>query len=376
MSFHVDAAHSPPSPAVEQHESMQGGEMDALTRLMQQSLQGFDETVKMCSLKKVSVPKFGSLWRFPSDHLPIGCTVNGKNIVSWNVMNTKYMSWVTERDSQGLNGSLITELNRPIEGKPGFTQRDFAILEDILSMLQSLKTPKHILALQEVSGPLIQELASALPENYQIILPSGNLEEGQYLAPDQNIIIIDTAVFEYVPALSRPLCYGVFSGDMGTRHVMDVILKVHGEDETFRIVNAHIPGDPSLPSRGEFADHVVNPKLAGEGLNEARKHCVTVALGDMNFDEVNMEKAFDIAEVGHDEPLFIRVSPYRTNVGANFDVEGDPLCAKAVDHFFVSRSVNDSRNTIRGMGYKDIYPLQCQTNRLELILNLFKRYTR
>lgn len=377
MAIHYDNAQAAASAIVDQLENVRGEEgVDPLARLVQQSLAGFDDTAKMCSLKKVTVPKFGAEWRFPSDHLPIGCIVNGKNIVSWNVMNDKYMEWVTEKDSQGLNGSLITELDKPVIGKPGFTQRDLVVLEDILLMLQIPGSPKHVLALQEVSEPLILELVVALPENYQIILQSGPFVDRSQCILDQNIAIIDTDAFEYIPDLSRPQYSGVFSGDQSSRHIMDIIFEAKDTKEKFRIVNAHVPGDPSIPSRDEFARHVTHPDLGSEDLNEVRKHCITVALGDMNFDEIKMQRAFDIAGAGHEDPLFVRVSPYRTNVGGNFDVEGDELCAKAIDHFFVSTSVDGTPTQVGGMSYKDVYPLRCQVNHLELILNLFKRHTR
>jgi hypothetical protein len=59
------------------------------------------------AIRKLYVGELHEKWRFPSDHLPVGIEVNGVRILSWNVLNNAYIEWVTEKDSQGLNGSLI-----------------------------------------------------------------------------------------------------------------------------------------------------------------------------------------------------------------------------------------------------------------------------
>ncbi|MDN3505413.1 MAG: hypothetical protein P0S95_07550 [Rhabdochlamydiaceae bacterium] len=76
------------------------------------------------AIKNVFVGKMGKNWQFPSDHLPIGVDIDGEfKVISWNVMNNCYMPWVKQKDSQGLKGSMLTELD-VIVNQEGLTKRD------------------------------------------------------------------------------------------------------------------------------------------------------------------------------------------------------------------------------------------------------------
>ena len=54
----------------------------------------------------------GYLWTFPTDHLPVGALVEvgreNLEVATLNCLDDKHLHWVTEKNSQGLNGSIIT----------------------------------------------------------------------------------------------------------------------------------------------------------------------------------------------------------------------------------------------------------------------------
>ena len=54
----------------------------------------------------------GALWTFPSDHLPVGTLIDvgGQKleVATLNCLDDRHLHWVTEKDSQGLKGSVIT----------------------------------------------------------------------------------------------------------------------------------------------------------------------------------------------------------------------------------------------------------------------------
>ena len=68
----------------------------------------------------VEVGKLQKKWQFPSDHLPIGMTVKGVHIASWNVLNTAFFRWI-EKNSQGLKDSMLKEENYPVKDPPHST---------------------------------------------------------------------------------------------------------------------------------------------------------------------------------------------------------------------------------------------------------------
>jgi hypothetical protein len=88
------------------------------------------------------------------------------------------------------------------------------------------------------------------------------------------------------------------------------------EGRDFRIINAHIPGDPSLPCREEFASYVHRQHQNGS---------VTIAVGDNNFDREEMIEAY--RKAGFSD--FSLHTPWKTNI--------DPMTkqSKGIDHLFV-----------------------------------------
>lgn len=253
------------------------------------------------AIKKFHVGELHEKWQFPSDHLPVGVEVDGVRIISWNVLNNAYIEWVTDKDSQGLNGSMISDLNKPVGN--GLTLRDLLVAD----MVESMMSKGHVVALQECSNPFIELLQQRLPANWEMVK---SFDSPQV---DQAIILYDsvklsycqdrseTATSAYESFPSRPLQNAFFSNNKGT---------------DLRIINAHIPGDPLKPGREEFANYVHK---------QHQNDSVTVALGDNNFERDEMIDAY--RKAGFSE--FSVHSPWKTNI--------DPYSkqSKGIDHFFI-----------------------------------------
>ncbi len=247
------------------------------------------------------VGELQELWQFPSDHLPIALSFEGFNIASWNVLDAEYMSWVTEKNSQGLSRSMIADEHIYL-GDSGLTVRDKHIADLVLQMLSHQTHPRHILALQECSKPFLDELRLRLPAHFELISAHGDA------------FIVDRDYFEILEAKQVS---GVFT-DQPKRTFQDLLLRRLDTQEPLRLVNIHLPGDPLKPSRQEFARYISNmfdPSMA------------TLVMGDMNFNELEMEDAMQ--EAFNNLSPFTLYSPHCTNISPNVFI------SQAIDHFFV-----------------------------------------
>src|SRR5579871_3741059 len=186
-------------------------------------------------------------WQFPSDHLPIGMTIDGHHIASWNVLNSVYMDWVF-KNSQGLSRSQLADEHIYLEGSD-LTFRDMHVIECIKSMLTHPTHPRSVISLQECSTAFIRELRMQLPEEYGVIQSSTDSLK------DQNIVIYDTRVLAYDPNRSG-IAEGIFSKDKRT--IMNLCFTRKDTQETWRIANTHLPGEPGNPAPAEFAAYVAS----------------------------------------------------------------------------------------------------------------------
>lgn len=238
-------------------------------------------------------------WQFPSDHLPIGMTLGDTNIASWNVLDADYMSWVTEKDSQGLKRSMIVDEHVYIEGT-NLTIRDKHVVDMVLGMIAHETHPRSILALQECNNQFLEELSKRLPENFAVISHHGEA------------LLVDTTRYDIT---SIKEVKDVFS-QTPERGFQDIILTRKDNGENLRVFNVHLPGDPLHPARYEFTQYMsatFDPSMA------------TIAMGDMNFNELEMADAMLTAFANSD--TFNLYTAYCTNISPFvFD-------SKAIDHF-------------------------------------------
>lgn len=270
------------------------------------------------AIKRVVVGELHEKWKFPSDHLPVGIEVDGVKIISWNVLNNAYMEWVTTKDSQGLNGSMISDLDKVVQPN-GLTQRDLVVVDMVASMMSS----GHVIALQECGAPFLEALQQKLPSHWQMVK---SFETPQI---DQDVILFDKSRLTYradqsgvtkdsYPSVpNRPIQNALFS-------------RIGGEcNRDLRVINAHIPGDPTLPAREEFAKHVHDIHIHDiHNQTTGKLKPIIVAGGDNNFERNEMIPAFE--KMGFLD--FSLHAPWKTNV----DPYGDyGKYSKAIDLLLV-----------------------------------------
>lgn len=233
-------------------------------------------------------------WQFPSDHIPIGMTVEGLNIASWNVLNSAYvLRWM---EKQGLSNSLIMKEHVPVNGT-SLTLRDQHAIDCLLEMTSHPTHPRSLFALQECSIAFLNELEMKLPPHFKVV------RESTETPKDQNAVIYDTRTYTLK---NQKTVIDVFSE---RRPFQDLLFERSGKP--VRIINAHLPGNPPGPARQEFASYLAQVEQDG----------ITLAMGDMNFNELEMRTALK------DCPEYQLISPYCTNI--------DPYSknSKAIDHF-------------------------------------------
>ena len=240
-------------------------------------------------------------WQFPSDHLPIGMTFDAIHVISWNVLNAKYMKWIFEKNSQGLSRSLIADEHVYI-GDSKLTIRDRHTVQLVLQMITHSAYPRSILSMQECSKAYIEELRLRLPDRFEII------------SHNERVFLYDRTLFAVVSAKGVSKIFA----SKPSETVQDITLNRLVRGQRLRFINAHLPGDPSKPAPLEFARYLANtfdPSLT------------TLCMGDMNFNEVEMSDAMDCA-FGGNSPFSLH-SPYCTNISpATFR-------SKAIDHFLL-----------------------------------------
>ncbi len=234
-------------------------------------------------------------------------SLDGLNLASWNVMNSEYFDWITT-DDQGLARSLIAQEHIFI-GDSKLTVRDMHNIDLILEMLSHPTHARSVLALQECSTPFLEELQKRLPEPMQIVLDSDRLKR------DQNVVLYDTRILQLREQKSVT---GVFS-EQPERPFQDLLFDRLDTNEPLRILNGHLPGNPEGFARDEFADYLAKTESAD---------IATIAMGDMNFNELEMEDALRKAYPGK-APSYTVFSPYCTNIGPYVCI------SKAIDHFLV-----------------------------------------
>jgi len=92
------------------------------------------------------------------------------HIASWNVLGSDYIDWVTEKDSHGLKGSMISDEHVFI-GDSKLTLRDKHVVDLVLQMLSHPTHPRAVLSLQECNAPFLEEVLSGLTKTVSLLEP-------------------------------------------------------------------------------------------------------------------------------------------------------------------------------------------------------------
>ncbi len=277
------------------------------------------------------VGELGSNWTFSSDHLPVGTKVFGKddsffNVVSWNVLNKAYISWV-EKDSQGLKDSAIMDMHK-VKSKQftNLTFREEVVISQVIEMIQNKDTPKDVICLQECgldfAVSLKQELKKTCPDIAVLVHPTKGYET------DQNITLYNTQVFDYVS--TKTTFQDFMQSNSGkTRPLFSALLKHKGDGRLYRFYNVHLPGDPTRDAPSELVEAVKRYDNEDE---------IVFVLGDMNFSKEAFDKAFlNVYERGHHFRLIS--SNYSTNISPK-SFGRDQLKTKCIDLIYLKSPKN------------------------------------
>jgi hypothetical protein len=299
-------------------------------------------------------------WRFPSDHLPVGCVLLGAEtplrVVSWNILNSKFN--VENLVGQGMDGSLPHQLYHRTEdctsmGPPRLlTRRDALVLLTLERFLRP-DSPQHaeVVALQECAPEVLQALRPLLKRwGYREAKPPKAKHS------DDSVVLYDTAQLVLVGSSYDT---DVFSDSRKgflvatfARPGLNSSITADGVVDRLRIVAGKIPGAPPKPPAllssaleewATFATRIAGtaaPPVSGVASAQPPRSVVTLYLGDFNFQESEIGAALLQASGG--TPWLRRADLeadarrlYATNITPMGDAAarlGGALVPKRIDH--------------------------------------------
>eukprot|EP00656_Telonema_subtile_P017400 TRINITY_DN19333_c0_g1_i1.p1 TRINITY_DN19333_c0_g1~~TRINITY_DN19333_c0_g1_i1.p1 ORF type:complete len:133 (+),score=34.39 TRINITY_DN19333_c0_g1_i1:95-493(+) len=111
----------------------------------------------MCIRDSLCNGQLGAHWRFPSDHLPVGCvTEDGLRMVSFNLLNSRFL--ISNLEGCGLKGSLPWT-QYTARGVRKVKLRDCMVLLTLDALMAQGPHRASILALQECSKLVLSAIA-------------------------------------------------------------------------------------------------------------------------------------------------------------------------------------------------------------------------
>lgn len=257
------------------------------------------------------VGELGSLWQFPSDHLPVGGKVGNINFVMWNILNTDYLHHIIG-NAQGLNDSLIMTANVAEKEEGLFTLREAMVVKNVFDMIDHPHTPRALIALQETGTQVFEKLQQTLPAHMKL-MPSTieNLMHGDIFIYNANVF--DVLDFSFAPYNINP------HNTMMTLTLM--------EKETgliYRFFQSHVPGGPinSDPARKELADAL---------FDDYNPQAITLVMGDMNRSPEYFLENFAAAAKEREtaQPFKNMTIPYPSHINTHRE-------ASWIDNIFIS----------------------------------------
>ena len=279
------------------------------------------------------VGELGSKWTFCSDHLPVGAQVFTKDecffsVVSWNVLNKAYISWV-EKDTQGLKNSSIMDMHNTFSKRyKTLTLREEKVISQILSMIEDVEIPKDVICLQECGIDFVKVLKGELNENFPPITVLEHPTKGY--ETDQNITIYNSLIFDCESTKTTFNDFKLSNGGK-SRPLFSALLKHKNTKEFYRFYNVHLPGDPTKDAPSELIDAVKRYDREDEAV---------FVLGDMNFPKKAFDKAF-LNVYQNDHNFELVSSNYSTNISPK-SFEDDQLKTKCIDLIYLKSLKNVS----------------------------------
>lgn len=255
------------------------------------------------------VGELGKAWQFPSDHLPIGATLDNFHIAFWNILNKNYLFHI-EENTQGLKYSSILIDNVPFNKNATLTVREMIVGQQILEMINHPTHPRSLIALQETHGDVSAFLKAHLPPTWTILTPPNQPKS-------QDIFLYDTEIFEFID-----LDAVIYTPEF-PKTIFTLTLREKDSKKLFRFIQSHIPGGPT-----NSADACA--KFSKEALRQYDPNLTIVLMGDMNQSPRIIQEALDEAakELGSSQPYSHLPVKYPTHINTH-------LQASWIDNFFV-----------------------------------------
>lgn len=291
------------------------------------------KTANKINTKPYRVGELGAEWQFPSDHLPVGASIDDIHFALWNTLNTKYLHWI-EKNEQGLKNSLIMSSNIPLPGNSNLTLREAIVLVFITKMLNHPEHSRSVLALQEMGEGLLKELSRCLP-NYMHVIPEDAAKQ-----KIEDIFLVDTRVFDI---LDSEISKYTFSRNT----IMTLRLREKASGLKYCFIQSHVPGGPvnSVPARIEFSNKIMQ--------EYSLDHAIVV-LGDMNRSPDFFLSQFEEAakERGLANQPFVNVEiPYPTHINTHMQ-------ASWIDNIFIANPRLQSEIPVANEGFELFDELQ------------------
>lgn len=268
------------------------------------------------STQSFAVGELGAAWQFPSDHLPVGATVGNIHLVSWNILETRYLHYIIG-NGQGLRDSLILSANVPIAGGRALTVRERLLVDAVLKMVRHPEVPRGLIALEETGKHVFQELKKELPSHMVMVAQPEEFNQ-------EDLFIYDNTIFDFVSFQAEHYVVEPKS----TFLTLTLVEKSSGR--SYRFIQSHVPGGPikSAPARKE---------LAAALMESFDPEMITVLMGDMNRSSdyfiVDFEKA--AREKGLERQPFVNLPiPYPTHIDTARE-------ATWIDNLFIALSEAD-----------------------------------
>lgn len=282
------------------------------------------------------VGELGASWEFPSDHLPVGVSINDLHFACWNILNKEWLEYI-EMNTQGLKHSSILRDNIPCSEGSSLTIRERFIGESILHMVQHPTHPRSLIALQETNRDVIDFLQSQLPSSWRILISE--------LEPE-DIFLYDSNVFE--PMNTKVVNYTLPVSNI----IFTVDLREKNTGKGYRVIQSHIPGGPKSPAAcTEFAHEV---------LQQHDENLAIILMGDMNQPPSYINAALQRAAIHLNVP-----QPYSALSIASPTHVNTYLEASWIDNLFIASKEGKDEVEISS-GADELFPA------LEPIIKLFK----
>ena len=267
-------------------------------------------------------------WRFPSDHLPVGCSLGngGPTIVSWNVMSSRYP--ISNLEGQGLKGALCWEQYKRKGHGANVTLRDCVVLRVLASwIVEGNPWSADVLALQECTQHVLKKLTPLLDDHAWAVAGKEHFDDA--------LILYNTKRLELEGTPQHVVPSSVIGRGSATRALRIALFRDKDSDAglRFRVIAGKIPGNPTGEHLKEWARYVASID-GGDGIP-------LFLLGDFNFLEKEVLEAVLDRHTGsldaRPRPLGPREHRYETNMSPQVVPDGfggGPLAPKRIDHIF------------------------------------------